>query len=427
MKLPQTFLIISYLIISIQSFDLSEFEPFHGSDTYFVLQGSENTALSRFQKLIPLRSLSSFKKQIILNQTCYNNTLNDYNETYNLINNDINNGLNLSNNTIIPCTPIELKFLEKQLKKQEEDLPSWNLPIVVVAIPTFNRKDFLLQSLQYVKWQQYPRDRIHVAILDDSPESLENNTDFENAIEELEDIGITVHYKHRILYDNIQENIGQKRNSLVRWVRYEIDLEDESDYIIIHWDDDDWHAPHRIAKQVYPLINGQSELCALDLRTILLLHEDKVYYRWAPEGKNVHQAMPIMSVNGGTLAYWVSIWNETLNLRFPNLGCGEDIMFVDRIMNAKHRVTILDDSDISVIYMRHQGNTWSGLDPSSWLLLRDELLPPAFISVRNFYESMRNWKKPYWKGRMKYDEEAWYCSRAIDEIQTFVVNEIRGF
>jgi len=180
-------------------------------------------------------------------------------------------------------------------------------------------------------------------------------------------------------------------------------------------------------KQVLPLINGQSELCALDLRTILLLHENKIYYRWAPEGKNVHQAMPIMSVNGGTLAYWVSIWNEQFGLRFPNLGCGEDIMFVDRIMNAKHRVTILDDSDISVIYMRHQGNTWSGLDPSSWLLLKEERIPPKFLQVRNFYESMRGWTKPLWKGRMKYDEEAWYCSRAIDEVQTFVVNEIRGY
>jgi len=111
---------------------------------------------------------------------------------------------------------------------------------------------------------------------------------------------------------------------------------------------------------------------------------------------------------------------------FPNLGCGEDIMFVDRIINAQNRVTVLDDSDISVIYMRHAGNTWGGLDPSSWILIEDHLLPPRFQQVSWFYKQMRHWSKPSWNGQIKRDEEIWICSRSIDEIKTLVVNEIRG-
>jgi len=64
-----------------------------------------------------------------------------------------------------------------------------------------------------VKWQQYPRDRIHVAILDDSPKSLMEEDDgmFEYIKKSLEYVGITVHYKNRILINNQQENIGQKK------------------------------------------------------------------------------------------------------------------------------------------------------------------------------------------------------------------------
>jgi len=101
-------------------------------------------------------------------------------------------------------------------------------------------------------------------------------------------------------------------------------------------------------------------------------------------------------------------------------------MFVDRVINAKHRVTILDDSDISVIYMRHQGNTWGGLDPSSWILINDNLRPPKFTAVNDFYHRMRYWTKPYWNGQIRRDEEIWICSRSIDAVKTLVVNEIRG-
>lgn len=272
---------------------------------------------------------------------------------------------------------IELRDLQlKEDQFSDNDEPSSTMPLVVVAIPTFNRQHFLLKSLEYVGRQQYPRDRIEVAILDDSPETLEDAEEFLNRVEMLNNYGIKVHYKHRTIIPELgQENIGQKRNSIVRWIKQDL-IKNETDFIIIHWDDDDWQAPHRIMKQVLPLMNGQSHMSALDLRTIMVLNENQIYSKWAPNGKKT--PMPTMSVNGGTLCYWASVWND--NIQFPNLGCGEDIMFVDRMLNSKigneaRRVTILDDSDISVIYMRHEGNTWGGLDPSSWLLIPNENLP----------------------------------------------------
>jgi len=304
--------------------------------------------------------------------------------------------------------------------------PSSSLPLVVVAIPTFNRQEFLLQSLEYVRRQQYPRNRIQVAILDDSPQSFENDEEFHDKVERLNKVGIKVNYKHRTIIPEIgQENIGQKRNSIVRWIKREV-IQNEHDFIIIHWDDDDWHAPHRIMKQVLPLMNGQSDISALDLRTILLLKENQVYSKGTPDGKNA--PMPIMSVNGGTLCYWASVWNDN-DVKFPNLGCGEDIMFVDRAMNAQNRtkrVTILDDSEISVIYMRHEGNTWGGLDKTSWMNVPNKNLPPRFRKDVQWYNDMKEWKKVKYDGIFQKNEEYWHCSPTIEQVSTVVVNEIRG-
>jgi glycosyltransferase involved in cell wall biosynthesis len=304
----------------------------------------------------------------------------------------------------------------------DELSPASTMPVVLVAIPTFNRVEFLLQSLEYVRRQQYPRERLRVAILDDSQESLEDNDAFLDKIDALNEVGIKVYYKHRIIVPSVgQENIGQKRNAIVRWIKKDL-MENEKDVIIIHWDDDDWQAPHRIMKQVLPLVTGQSEMTALDLRTILILHENQVFARYAADGRRY--PLERMSINGGTLCYWASIWNE--NAKFPNLGCGEDIMFVDRTVTQKRRVTLLDDSDVSVIYLRHMGNTWGGLDPSSWILVPDKNLPPRFLKDAYFYREMQNWKKPKWSGKFQRDEESWWCSSNVDQIKTVVVNEIRG-
>jgi glycosyltransferase involved in cell wall biosynthesis len=319
----------------------------------------------------------------------------------------------------------DLKLPKGELFTEEEQTASVStLPLVVVAIPTFNRPQFLLQSLEYVRRQQYPRNRITVAILDDSSASLESSEAFLERVELLNEVGIKVFYKHRIIVPEIgQENIGQKRNSIVRWIKKDL-ITNEKDFVIIHWDDDDWQAPHRISKQVLPLMNGQSDMSALDLRTILILDENQIYSRQQADGRT--KAQPIMSINGGTLCYWASVWNE--DTKFPSLGCGEDIMFVDRVINSptkKYRLTTLDDSDVAVIYLRHEGNTWGGLDPSTWSLLDDKNFPPRFKKDAYFYKEMQKWKKPIWSGKFQQDEEPWICSSNIDEVKTIIVNEIR--
>jgi hypothetical protein len=72
------------------------------------------------------------------------------------------------------------------------------------------------------------------------------------------------------------------------------------------------------------------------------------------------------------------------------------------------------------------GNTWGGLDPSSWILVPDKNLPPRFQKDAYFYREMQNWKKLKWNGKFQRDEESWWCSSNVDQIQTVVVNEIRG-
>ncbi len=99
----------------------------------------------------------------------------------------------------------------------------------------------------------------------------------------------------QVMYNNIWRkgqfriNVGRKRRLSMEWIsRIEKrpnhflskELEKNGDYIIMHWDDDDWYAPDKVLKLIDPLRTQQATMSLFGLRNILLVGEDGVQPQW---------------------------------------------------------------------------------------------------------------------------------------------------
>ncbi len=128
--------------------------------------------------------------------------------------------------------------------------------------------------------------------------------------------------------------IGDKRNRLCQLARGET---------IVHWDDDDWHAPDRLARQLAALGQSKADITGLD--RIAFLSDDGTAawdYQWQGKGHWVY---------GASLAYRRSWWERH---PFPAIRSGEDTRFVLDAPGA--HVHVMLDNDWLVARV-HAGNT----------------------------------------------------------------------
>src|SRR5205085_4910148 len=111
--------------------------------------------------------------------------------------------------------------------------------------PTYNRRAFVLQAISYFLKQDYVNREL--IIVDDGTDA----------------IGDLLPGDERIRYIRLNEKttLGAKRN---------LACEQARGSIIAHWDDDDWHAPHRLRYQVEALLHYGTELCGIH---VLLFYE----------------------------------------------------------------------------------------------------------------------------------------------------------
>ena len=128
-------------------------------------------------------------------------------------------------------------------------------------------------------------------------------------------------------------SIGEKRTAAVHAARGDV---------ILHWDDDDFHAPKRVSAQVAPIARGDVELTAL--RALVRRHASTTSRctRWPSNRDEV--------ILWSSLAYRSSLARE---LGFANVSLGEDIHFADRAVRDCHRMEIV--SGAQSIYTRHEG------------------------------------------------------------------------
>jgi glycosyltransferase involved in cell wall biosynthesis len=206
--------------------------------------------------------------------------------------------------------------------------------MVSCIMPTANRERFARQAIRYFERQDYPN--CELIVVDDGAASIEK-------------IVAPDHPGIRYLRLPQRRRIGTKRNIAVEAARGEL---------IAHWDDDDWMAPDRLARQVGALLDSDADICGLRDLYFYDCQAGRLWLYTYPRDQRFWLA-------GGSLLYRKSLWARC---RFPDAQIGEDALFLWRM--PRPRSVTMDDNRFYVATI-HANNTapklrrppaWSAMD-----------------------------------------------------------------
>ena len=185
------------------------------------------------------------------------------------------------------------------------------LPLVSIVTPTRDRPRFLRQCAAYIQRQTYAGPLEWVIVNSGGPAEAFTGT---------------------LL--NARGGLGQLHNLGNRAARGRI---------IVHFDDDDWHAPDRIEKQVRALMQPGVELVCTD--------DYLVYFGPGRACKSWTWGLDRFR-SGGSFAYWREVWERS---PFAGIQQGEDHVFAQPI---RHRAKARNMRDPGLFaYIRHDANT----------------------------------------------------------------------
>jgi glycosyltransferase involved in cell wall biosynthesis len=191
-------------------------------------------------------------------------------------------------------------------------------PLVSCIMPTADRRAWVPNALDYFARQDYAEREL--VVLDDGADRVAD----------------LIPDDPRVRYVGLDERLvlGEKRNRACELARGEI---------VVHWDDDDWHAPHRLRYQVDQLERHGAAMCG----TTRVLYVDPARRAaWRYD----HLGSARRWVAGNALAYRRSYWEEQ---GFAPVPVGEDARFVAR---RATRPLVLDDHRF-LVGVVHAGNT----------------------------------------------------------------------
>ncbi len=174
-------------------------------------------------------------------------------------------------------------------------------------MPTANRRPFIPSAIRLFFAQDYPNKEL--LIIDDGAESIADLIPSDPRV--------------RCLRHEPALSVGSKRNLACKAARGEI---------ILHWDDDDWYAPWRLAYQVEKLDWGGFDVCGLDRAFFV---DARLEQAW----EYVYRNTSLPWLCGATLCYRKSFWE---NHRFADVSLGEDTHFVFGARDA--RIAALEDN-----------------------------------------------------------------------------------
>jgi glycosyltransferase involved in cell wall biosynthesis len=227
--------------------------------------------------------------------------------------------------------------------------------LVSCIMPTRNRYEWVMQSVEYFRRQDYP-DR-ELIIIDDGKV----------------DRGDELRGDPRIRYVHLtrQLSIGSKRNRACELAR---------GTVIVHWDDDDWYAAGRLSAQVAPLISGQADITALADPCFFQLDR---WEFWTCTTE-LYRRLFVRNVHGGTLAFRRHVFDQLA--RYPDASLAEDAAFLNAAVARGARLHSIP-SDGLFVYLRHGGNAWSFscgqyLDARGWSRVSE---PQVLLPDRAFY------------------------------------------
>lgn len=221
-------------------------------------------------------------------------------------------------------------------------------PRLSAIMPTADRRRFVPAAIAQFLAQH--RDDAELVIVDDGADSIADLIPGDPRI--------------RYYREETRRIIGDKRNRLCQLARGEI---------IVHWDDDDWHAPDRLARQVAALEASGAAICGCD-RVIFLAADGSEAWDYAYGGNRPWVA-------GGSMCYRRAYWQQH---RFAHLRAGEDTQWVF----AARREAVHAMGDNSFLVARvHAANTSPKQTRGAWWHPRDPS-PVLALMARSPGESM---------------------------------------
>ena len=184
--------------------------------------------------------------------------------------------------------------------------------LVSCIMPTYNRRRFVPRAVACFLNQDYPNREL--IVVDDGSDAVAD----------------LMPQDPRVTYIRLDQRltVGAKRN---------LAIERAHGSLIAHWDDDDWHAPHRLQVQVAAL-ERNSTIDACGTRWLLYVDDDhQAAWRYEyPAGQRMWLA-------GGTLCYRRAFW---LHHPFPAVDVAEDARFV--FAGQSDRMLALPDASFYV-------------------------------------------------------------------------------
>ena len=192
-------------------------------------------------------------------------------------------------------------------------------PLASCLMPTFNRRPFVARAITLFQRQTYPNSEL--VILDDGDDAIGDLVPDDPAI--------------RYIRAPRFASLGAKRNAACEAAKGDI---------LLHWDDDDWYSPHRVAIQVEALRASGADLCGIDRVWFL---DPAAAAGW----EYVYPSSGPPWVCGATLCFQREYWRAH---PFTSLNIGEDTIFAAAADPA--RLHVLPDKDIFVGLV-HPANT----------------------------------------------------------------------
>lgn len=166
-------------------------------------------------------------------------------------------------------------------------------PLVTCIMPTCNRRRFVQRAVEYFLRQDY--DRCELVVVDDGTDP----------------VGDLMPLDRRVRYFGLpsRASVGAKRN---------LACEQASGDVILHWDDDDWHAPRRVRYQVEALLEHGADVCGINQ---ILFYDCRDGSAWTYGYPSTERFW----LHGSSLCYRRSFWQRN---RFADVNDGEDTLFV---------------------------------------------------------------------------------------------------
>lgn len=219
--------------------------------------------------------------------------------------------------TILPGAANPAPALASIVRQPAAAAAAEDAPLVSCIMPTCDRRAFVPAAIAHFLAQDYAR--LELIVVDDGADPIDD----------------LLPDDPRIRYFRLEQkqNTGAKRNYACEQARGRL---------IAHWDDDDWHAPNRIRRQVQAMLAGNWQVGG----TTTLYYrnsEPPQAHRYAYLGPG-HAWM-------GAMIYTREAWER---IRFDAIQVGEDVRFIARVPVAQR----LDMHDLSLtVCTIHASNT----------------------------------------------------------------------